>query len=98
MIGWYNIDMCRNIKVLYNFDPPASKAEIHDAALQYVRKISGYREPSVANRAAFDRAVADIAKITGLLVHSLKTDAEPRNRAVEEARAKERAIKRFANG
>lgn len=87
--------MCRNIKVLYNFDPPATKEEIHDAALQYVRKISGYREPSVVNEAAFDQAVEAVTMASGALIRSLKTEAKPRDRAEEAAKAKARAIKRF---
>lgn len=89
--------MCRNIKVLYNFDPPANKREIHEAALQYVRKISGYREPSDINQEAFDRAVEAITNNSAQLLSSLVTKAGPRDRAVEAAKAKERAAKRFGN-
>lgn len=87
--------MCRNIKVLYNFDPPATKEEIHDASLQYVRKISGYREPSSINEAAFEEAVRAISQASSKLVHSLKTDAKPKSREAEAAKAKARAAQRF---
>ncbi len=87
--------MCRNIKVLFNFDPPATKAEIHEAALQYVRKVSGYREPSSVNQASFDQAVAAVAASTQNLMHSLNTEARPKNREEEVAKAHARAIKRF---
>ncbi|MHB8761178.1 MAG: DUF2277 domain-containing protein [Coriobacteriia bacterium] len=87
--------MCRNIRVLFNFDPPASGAEVRDAALQYVRKISGYAKPSAANEAAFERAVDEIAEASALLLASLTTGAPPRNRDEELARAHARAIKRF---
>jgi hypothetical protein len=87
--------MCRNIRVLFNFEPPATEDEIHDAALQYVRKISGTRKPSKANQARFDRAVARISKATADLVESLETDAPPRTREEEARRAKARALKRF---
>ncbi len=89
--------MCRNIKVLYNFDPPASHAEIHEASLQFVRKISGYREPSDANQKAFDRAVADISQASSKLLGSLITTTNPRDRKVEAAKAHARAIKRFGS-
>lgn len=89
--------MCRNIKVLYNFDPPANKEEIHEAALQYVRKISGYRDPSDANQEAFDRAVKAITDDSVRLLSSLVTKAEPRDRDIEAAKAKARAAKRFGN-
>lgn len=87
--------MCRNIKTLYNFDPPASDDEIHAAALQYVRKISGFARPSAANEAAFNRAVADVEKASSRLLGSLVTAASPRNRDVEAARAHARAVRRF---
>lgn len=87
--------MCRNIKVLYNFEPPANNQEIQAAALQYVRKVSGFHEPSKANEAAFNKAVEQIASVTGNLLDALVTDAEPKNREVEAAKAHTRAIKRF---
>ena len=87
--------MCRNIKPLFNFEPEATDDEIHDAALQFVRKISGYREPSQVNEAAFDRAVHDIAHVTRHLVEALKTDAEPKNREEEAAKARARFAKRW---
>lgn len=87
--------MCRNIKVLYNFDPPATKDEIHDAALQFVRKVSGYREPSEVNQTAFNVAVAEITAATSKLVTSMKTDAKPKNREEEAKKAHARALKRF---
>jgi hypothetical protein len=88
--------MCRNIRTLHNFEPPATAEEIHDAALQYVRKISGSTKPSKANEAAFERAVEAVtAASTGLLAE-LVTSAPPRDREVERARARARAEKRFA--
>jgi hypothetical protein len=87
--------MCRNIKTLFNFDPPATDEEIHDAALQFVRKLSGFHTPSQVNRAAFDKAVADTAAVAKELLTSLKTNAEPHNREVEAQKAHERALKRF---
>lgn len=87
--------MCRNIKPLFNFDPPATENEIRYAALQFVRKISGYHHPSQANEAAFDRGVDEVTAAVRHLVDSLRTDAEPRDRGVEAARARERAAKRF---
>ena len=89
--------MCRNIKTLYNFDPPASDDEIHAAALQYVRKISGFARPSAANEAAFNRAVAEVEKASSRLLGSLVTAASPRNRDVEAARAHARAVRRFGS-
>lgn len=88
--------MCRNIKTLYNFAPPATNDEIHSAALQYVRKVTGYTKPSQANEDAFHRAVEDIARITGDLFESLETSASPKNREEEAAKAKARSAKRFA--
>lgn len=83
--------MCRNIKLLYNFEPPATESEIEASALQYVRKVSGMRKPSQANEAAFERAVAEITAITRrLLLEELDTSASPRDREVERQRAKER--------
>lgn len=87
--------MCRNIHVLFNFEPHATTEEIRAAALQYVRKVSGYAKPSVANHAAFDQAVDDVAQATQRLIDSLTTSAPPRNREIEIARAKERAARRF---
>ena len=88
--------MCRNIKPLFNFSPPASEAEVHDAALQFVRKISGYGKPSAANQAAFDTAVLDIATATQALLDSLTTAAAPKNREQEAAKRRERSARRFA--
>ena len=87
--------MCRNIRTLYNFDPPATDEEIQAAALQFVRKISGYNVPSEANRAAFERAVTETAEVAGKLLISLTSTASPRNREVEAAKARARALKRF---
>ena len=87
--------MCRNIKRLYNFEPPATKDEIHEASLQYVRKISGFNHPSHANEKAFDKAVEQVSKATRALVDSLVTDAPPRSREEEAAKAKARAAARF---
>lgn len=88
--------MCRNIRTLHNFEPVASEEEIHDAALQYVRKISGSNKPSQANRAAFDRAVEEVTAVTERLLDSLVTKAPPRDREVEAEKAKARAAKRYA--
>ena len=87
--------MCRNIKTLFNFEPPATKAEIHDASLQFVRKLSGFTHPSKANEAAFNRAVDEIAASAGTLIASLVTNAHARTREVEAAKAKERSALRF---
>jgi hypothetical protein len=87
--------MCRNIRVLNNFEPPATSDEVHAAALQYVRKISGTAKPSAANQAAFDSAVAEIAHVTGHLLDALVTSAPPRDRSVEAAKARERNAVRF---
>lgn len=87
--------MCRNIKTLFNFAPPATDAEIRDASLQFVRKLSGFTAPSKANEVAFARAVEDIAAATHVLLNSLLTHAEPRDREVEAARAKARNAIRF---
>ena len=87
--------MCRNIKQLHNFDPPATDDEVHAAALQYVRKISGTTKPSKANEAVFERAVREIAHISRHLLDDLVTSAPPRDREVEAARARARAAKRF---
>jgi hypothetical protein len=88
--------MCRNIRPLFNFEPAATEDEIRDASLQYVRKISGFSKPSQANEAVFDRAVAEIAAATERLVRDLVTSAPPRDREREAARARERAVRRFA--
>ena len=87
--------MCRNIKSLYNFDPPATDDEIHAAAVQYVRKIAGFTKPSAANEAAFNRAVIEIEKASSRLLRSLVTAAPPKNREVEATKAHARAEKRF---
>lgn len=89
--------MCRNIRVLNNFEPPATSEEVQAAALQYVRKVSGGSKPSAANEAAFNEAVAEVAHITEHLLHSLVTSAPKRDRAVEAAKARERSEKRFAS-
>lgn len=88
--------MCRNIRTLHNFDPPATAEEVHDAALQYVRKISGSTKPSRANAEAFDRAVEDVAAATSRLLDSLVTNAPPKNREVEAAKRRARAAERYA--
>jgi hypothetical protein len=87
--------MCRNIKTLFNFEPPATEAEIRDASLQFVRKLSGFTHPSKANEAAFQRAVEEIAASAGVLIGSLVTNAQSRSREVEAAKAKERSAMRF---
>ncbi len=88
--------MCRNIRTLYNFDPPASHEEVHAAALQYVRKISGFTKPSKANQEAFDRAVAEVAHVSMHLLADLETNAPPKDREVEAAKAKARSAQRYA--
>jgi hypothetical protein len=88
--------MCRNIRSLHNYEPPASAGEIHDAALQYVRKISGSTKPSQANAEAFDRAVEEVALATGRLLDELVTSAPPKNREIEAAKRRARAEQRFA--
>jgi hypothetical protein len=87
--------MCRNIKTLHNFEPPATPDEVNAAALQYVRKVSGSTKPSKANEAAFARAVAEVATVTNRLLAELVTTASPRDRDVEAARSRARAEKRF---
>jgi hypothetical protein len=87
--------MCRNIKPLFNYEPPVTAEEIRASALQYVRKVSGYTRPSKANEAAFDEAVERVAAVTAELLDSLVTDAVPRSRDVEIARARERAAQRY---
>jgi hypothetical protein len=88
--------MCRNIRTLYNFEPPATQEEVDSAALQYVRKVSGSTRPSQANEAAFNEAVEEVAAATRRLLERLVTSAPPRDREVERARARARAEKRFA--
>ena len=88
--------MCRNIRTLHNFQPAATNDEVHAAALQYVRKVSGSTKPSKANEEAFNRAVAEIAHITGHLLEDLVTTAPPKDREIEAAKAKERAAKRYS--
>ncbi len=88
--------MCRNIKTLFNFDPPATDEEIRAASLQFVRKLSGFNAPSKANEAAFDAAVDETFAVAHRLVHGLVTDASPRDRAVEAAKARARSMRRFA--
>ena len=87
--------MCRNIKTLYNFEPPATDDEILGAALQFVRKVSGFNKPSKANEAAFMAAVDEVAAVSRNLLGALSTNAPPRNRAAEAARARARAAERF---
>jgi hypothetical protein len=87
--------MCRNIKTLFNFEPPATQAEIHDASLQFVRKLSGFTIPSKANEAAFERAVEEVAAAARTLIASMTTNAEPKNREIEAERARARNAVRF---
>jgi hypothetical protein len=89
--------MCRNIRTLYNFEPPATPDEIEAAALQYVRKVSGFTKPSQANEAAFERAVADIAGVSTRLMSELETNATPKDREVEAAKARARAAERYGS-
>jgi hypothetical protein len=88
--------MCRNIRTLHNFEPPATQDEVHAAALQYVRKVSGATRPSLANQAAFDHAVLEVAATTRRLLEELTTAAPPKDREVEAAKAKARAAARYA--
>jgi hypothetical protein len=88
--------MCRNIRTLHNFEPPATRDEVHGASLQYVRKISGATKPSQANQEAFDQAVAEVEAATRRLLESLSTNAPPKNREVEAAKARARAEERYA--
>lgn len=90
--------MCRNIKTLFNFEPPATQEEIHASALQFVRKLSGFNRPSQANAAAFDIAVEQVSAAARRLLTSLHTNAEPRDREVEAEKARARARERFAQG
>jgi hypothetical protein len=88
--------MCRNIRTLYNFEPPASEDEVRAAALQYVRKVSGFNKPSAANAEAFDRAVEAVAEASSTLLASLTTKAPPKDREAEAQKARERAAARYA--
>ena len=87
--------MCRNIKILFNFDPPVTDEEVRAASLQFVRKITGFNKPSKANEAAFLAAIDEVAAISARLLHSLDTNAPPKNREEEAAKAKARAAERF---
>ena len=87
--------MCRNIKILFNFDPPATDEEIRAAALQFVRKLSGFNKPSQANEDAFNRAIEETAAVARTLIDSLVTNAEPRDRKLEAERARARSVRRF---
>jgi hypothetical protein len=88
--------MCRNIRTLHNYEPPANEEEVRAAALQYVRKVSGYNKPSRANTEAFEEAVDSVAAVTAMLLDRLVTSAPPKDREVEAAKAKARAAERFA--
>ncbi len=88
--------MCRNIRTLYNIDPPVTEAEVYASALQFVRKVSGYRQPSTVNQEAFEQAVNGIAAVTQQLLDSLETNVAPRNREAMAAKARERNAKRYA--
>lgn len=88
--------MCRNIRILFNFDPPATDSEVHAAALQFVRKVSGTAKPSAKNAEIFEQAVKEIEAVTRRLIDAMETTAPPRDRETEAARAKERSAKRFA--
>jgi hypothetical protein len=89
--------MCRNIHTLYNFEPPATAEEIHASSLQYVRKVSGFTKPSQANQAAFDQAVEAVTRATAELLGQLVTNAAPKDREIEAARARERAAQRYGS-
>ena len=89
--------MCRNIRTLFNFEPPATPEEVRAASLQFVRKITGFNKPSKANEEAFEKAIEEITKISSRLLHSLETTAAPKNREEEAAKAKARAAERYAN-
>ena len=91
----YNPSMCRNIKNLFNFDPPVTDQEVRNASLQFVRKISGFNKPSKANEASFNLAIDEIAAVSARLLHSLETTAEPKSREEEAAKAKARSAERF---
>mgnify|MGYP001245950956 CR=1 FL=1 len=88
--------MCRNIRTLFNFEPPASDDEVRAASLQFVRKLSGFTHPSKANEAAFERAVDEVAVVARRLIDSLETNAPPKNREIEAAKARARAAERYA--
>ena len=90
--------MCRNIRTLHNFEPPATAEEVHAASLQFVRKISGSTRPSKANETVFDRAVAEVEQVVSRLLDELVTQAPPKSREAEAAKAKARAARRFGNG
>jgi hypothetical protein len=92
----YSAGMCRNIRTLHNFEPPATEAEVHASALQYVRKVSGFTKPSKANEEAFAAAVAAVTAVSLELLDSLTTAAPPKNREVEAAKARARAAERYA--
>ena len=87
--------MCRNIKTLFNFEPPATDDEIRAASLQFVRKLSGFNKPSKANEEAFEKAIDDVARVARTLIDSLVTSAEPRDREIEAERARQRSAERF---
>ena len=89
--------MCRNIKTLFNFDPPATDDEIKAASLQFVRKLSGYNKPSQANEEAFNLAIEEVTAVARTLLNSLETNAEPRDREIEAERARARAAERFGS-
>ena len=91
----YNSSMCRNIKNLFNFDPPVTDQEIRNASLQFVRKISGFNKPSKANEASFNQAIDEVAAVCARLLHSLETTAPPKSREEEAAKAKARSAERF---
>ena len=88
--------MCRNIRTLYNFEPPATDDEVRAASLQFVRKISGFTKPSKANQEAFERAIDDVAKVSARLLRELETNAPPKDREAEAAKAKARSAQRYA--
>lgn len=94
---FYDTDMCRNIRTLFNFDPPATDEEVRAASLQFVRKLSGFTRPSRANEAAFDRAVDEVSEVARRLIDALETTARPKDRGVEAARARERGARRFGS-
>jgi len=96
-VGWRGIAVCRNIKTLHNFKPPATAEEIRASSVQFVRKLSGFTRPSKVNQAAFDRAVDEVAKTVHQLLDSLVTHAPPRDRAVEASKAQARAANRFGS-
>lgn len=87
--------MCRNIRTLYHFEPPATPGEVQAASLQFVRKVSGFTKPSAANQEPFDRAVAEVSDVVARLLDALVTTAPPKNREIEAAKAKARSLKRF---